>query len=36
VIRNVAKTATGAVTGAVAVAASVIGKNGKATKAKSK
>ena len=36
VIRKVTKTATGAVTGAVAMAASVIGKDGKAAKAKSK
>lgn len=36
VARKVAKTATGAVTGAVALAASVIGKNDKPAKAKGK
>ena len=36
VIRKVTKTATGAVTGAVAMAASVVGKSDKTAKAKSK
>ena len=35
-MRKVAETATGAVSGAVAAAASVVGKSGKPTKAKGK